>query len=337
MSNHSGIGNQTLRLCQMLKPFRIMAIDSTYFSKNKQQYWNKYEGFTGYKIQGFPNNHEVDIFLKGLTHVFCVENPFSYYMLRRAKELGIKLYIQSNYEFCDHLNNKIELPAKFLMPSYWMLEEMKSRFGADRVEYLPPPLDPVEFKHARQVNFLHSGPRQFLHIVGTLAAHDRNGTLDLLESLKYSTGKFTLTIRSQHPLPDEYSVSDYRVRYVIEDADEPSNMYEGYDALILPRRYGGLALTMNEALMSGLPVIMTDISPNNRILPKNWLVPAKIRSQFMARTIIDVYGSDFINLGQKLDWLVNQDIDAMKTTAFDIAHKNFAPSSLKAAYDKLWI
>lgn len=337
MSNNSGIGNQTRRLCQMLKPFRIMAIDSTNFSKNKEQHWNWYDGFTGYKINGFPSNHEVDAFLKGLTHVLCVENPFSFYLLKRAKMLGIKVYIQTNYEFCDHLCNNIELPTKFLMPSYWMLQEMKARFGPERVEYLPPPLDPAEFKHAREVNFLHAGPRQFLHIVGTLAVHDRNGTLDLLHALQYSRGKFTLTIRSQHPLPAEYSVDDYRVRYVIEDAQEPAQMYEGYDALIMPRRYGGLTLSMNEALMSGLPVIMTDISPNNMILPKDWLVEAGRTGSFMARTSIDIYASNLRKLGEKIDWLVNQDLDRMKTNAFNLAHKTFAPSSLKVAYDRLWI
>lgn len=39
--------------------------------------------------------------------------------------------------------------------------------------------------------------------------------------------------------------------------------------MILPRKYAGLCLPMNEALMSGLPVIMTDIEPNNVILPKS--------------------------------------------------------------------
>ena len=29
---------------------------------------------------------------------------------------------------------------------------------------------------------------------------------------------------------------------------------------------------MNEALLSGLPVFMTNVSPNNQILPQDWLV-----------------------------------------------------------------
>lgn len=337
MSNNSGIGNQTKRLCQMLKPFRILAIDSTGFSKNKKQNWGWYEGFNGYKINGFPSNNEVDVFLKDLTHVLCVENPFSFYMLRKAKQMGIKLYIQSNYEFCDHLNNNVTLPEKFLMPSYWMVDEMKARFGDHMVEYLPPPLDPNEFKEAREINFLHSGPRKLLHVVGTLAVHDRNGTLDVLHALKHSRANYTLEIRSQHPLPDEYMVDDYRLRYIIDDMSNPADLYKGYDGMILPRRYGGLSLTMNEALMSGLPVIMLDISPNNRILPKEWLVPAYKAGQFMARTAIDVYNADILELGSKIDWIANTDCEHIKTDAFDIAYTNFSPSQLQEAYNGLWI
>lgn len=337
MSNNSGIGNQTKRLCQMLKPFRILAIDSTGFSKNKKQNWQWYDNFKGYKVQGFPTNGEVDVFLSGLTHVFCVENPFNFHLLRKAKQMGIKVYIQSNYEFCDHLNNNITLPERFLMPSLWMVKEMRARFGADLVDYLPPPLDPNEFKDARETNFLHSGERKFLHIVGTLAAHDRNGTLELLHALKHSHGNYTLEIRSQHALPDEYMVDDHRLRYIIGDVENPADMYRGYDAMILPRRYGGLTLTMNEALMSGLPVIMLDISPNKYILPEQWLVKAYLGGHFMARTLIDVYNADIFDLAAKIDWLANEDCEHLKTDAFDIAHRNFSPSALQPHYDRLWI
>ena len=52
-------------------------------------------------------------------------------------------------------------------------------------------------------------------------------------------------------------------------------MYSGFDAMVLPRRYAGLCLPMNEALMSALPVFMTNISPNNAILPPKWLAESK--------------------------------------------------------------
>lgn len=340
-ANDSGLGIQTKRLCQMIKPNRILAIDMSNLSKNKTHHFDWYSGFTGYKVNGSPTNHEINIFLKGLTHVFLCETPLNNNFFSIAKARNIKVYIQSNYEFCDHLNNKLPLPTKFLMPSYWHVQTMKDRFGDELVDYLPPPIDQNDFKKAREINF-HRGdipnrrPR-FLHIVGTLAAQDRNGTLDLLDSLKYSKSQFDLVIRSQHELPRGYQMADNRLFYQVANVLEVQDLYCDFDALILPRRYGGLSLTTCESLMSGLPVIMTDISPNNELLPKDWLFKANKRTSFMTRTMIDVYGTDKRLLGKKLDWLSEQNFDSMKLQAFNIGYDNFAQSNLKEKYQQLFI
>jgi glycosyltransferase involved in cell wall biosynthesis len=84
-------------------------------------------------------------------------------------------------------------------------------------------------------------------------------------------------------------VSDHRVKFDFSDASDQAELYTRVDALILPRRYGGLCLPMNEALLSGLPVIMPDCSPNNDVLPERWLVPGTVKGQFMTRTMIDLF------------------------------------------------
>lgn len=312
-----------------------MAIDSSGFSKNKAQHFDWYDSFTGYKVQGFPKNNEIRVFLKGLTHVLVCENPLNFYLLSQAKRMGVKVFIQSNYEFCDHLNRSLELPTKFLMPSYWMVQEMKDKFGDDVVQYLPPPIRPAEFKNAREVNFERADKPRLLHIIGTLAANDRNGTLDLLDATRHTWSDYELVIRSQHELPKEYMVSDRRIRYVIENELDVENMYKDFDALILPRRYGGLSLTTCEALMSGMPVIMPDISPNNELLPKEWLVDARKKGEFYTRTNIDIYQVSPVDLAEKIDWFIQQDQNLLKTQAFDIGYNEFSDSVLKPKYEKL--
>lgn len=334
-ANNSGLGNQTKRLCQMLKPDKILAIDSTSFSKNKKQNWDWYNGFSGYKVSGFPKDHEVRVFLKGLSHVILCENPLNFSLLSIAKKLGIKVYIQSNYEFCDHLNKNIVLPTKFIMPSYWKIEEMKEKFGNDLVEYLPPPLDPNEFKRAREINFKRNGSKKFLHIVGTLAAHDRNGTLDLIRAVEQCKNDFDLIIRSQRELPKEYISNNRHIKYIFEDSKSVQEMYNDYDAYILPRKYGGLSLTTNEALMSGLPVIMTDISPNNKLLPNNWLIKANKYDSFLTRTTIDLYRVDTQKLSRKIDEWAEKDLNKDKLDAFEIGYNSFAPSNLYKRYEDL--
>lgn len=338
-ANDSGLGAQTRRLTYMLKPDRLLVVDSTGFSKNKAQHLDWYDGFSGYTVKGFPTNAEVRKFMTGLTHLIVCENPLNFYMLTFALQKNIKVYIQSNYEFCDHLNRSLDLPFKFLMPSFWHVDTMKKLFGNDRVEYLPPPIDPNEFREAREENFdrgeISKTNPQFLHIVGTLAAHDRNGTLDLLEAVRHTKSNFTLTIRSQHQLPTEYLIQDHRVRYQVANIAEAQDMYKGFDAMILPRRYGGLSLTTNEALLSGLPVIMPDISPNNELLPKDWVVEAKKHSEFMARTTINVYQTHTKKLAQKIDWLTEQNLDRMKSEAFEIGYDNFSITVLKPKYEEI--
>jgi len=335
--NNGGLGIQTRRLAYMLKPDRLLAIDSSGFSKIKEQHFEWYEGFNGYRVKGFPNDREISIFLRGLTHVLCVENPLNYNLTKIAKQIGIKVFVQTNYEFCDFLNRpELILPHKFLMPSYWKVKEMKKRFGDDKVDYLPPPIDPNEFKEAREINFKRNGQPRFLHIVGTLAANDRNGTLDLLESLKYTKSDFELVIHSQQELPSEYMVNDRRVKYSMRSLENSSDLYKDFDALILPRRYAGLCLPCNEALMSGLPVIMTDTSPNNELLPKEWLVKCFKSGEFMTRTIIDIYKSEVRELAKKIDWLTKQNGD-IKIQAFDLGYNNFSESVLLPKYKELFI
>lgn len=335
-ANDSGLGAQTRRLAYMLKPFRILAIDSTPFSKNKKQHFDWYSQLSGYEVNGFPNDREVRIFLRGLTHVFVCENPLNPNFFQIAKQMGVKVFLQTNYEFCDHLDKNLTNPYLFLMPSYWKIKEMQDRFG-QIVEYLPPPIILDEFKNSREINMGRIGMPRFLHIVGTLAVNDRNGTLDLLKSLKYAKQDFELVIRSQHELPKEYISNDKRVKYIIENEPDQQKMYQDFDALILPRRYGGLSLTCNEALMSGMVVIMTDISPNNELLPKDWLVKSRKLGEFKTRAMIDLYSAVHKELGKKIDWLCKQDLNKSKLDAFEIGYNNFSDSVLRKKYEKLFI
>lgn len=336
-ANNSGLGNQTRRLAQMIKPDRVLVINSESFSKNSKQNFDWYDGFSGYVVNGFPKTHEIRVFLRGLTHVILAENPLNFALFSLAQSLGIRTYCQSNYEFCDNLNNPgLPLPTSFLMPSYWKLEEMQRRFSID-VRHLPPPIDPNEFLKSREMNLARKPEiPKLLHIVGTLASSDRNGTLDLLAALPLIQSKFTLTIKSQHELPKEYMVFDHRVTYSIGNEPETAKLYEDFDALVLPRRYGGLALTCNEALMSALPVLMPDISPNNQLLPQKWLFKSVLIDHLQTREMIEVYGSAAREIAACIDALLSRDLDTEKLQAFELGYENFSVTKLKPKYEELW-
>lgn len=326
----SGLQSQTLNLTRMLKPDRILHINSKPFN-GAEPHYEMYDGFEGFSSNGFPDANTIKKFMKGLTHVLTAETFYGYGVIQWGNMKGIKTFNQVNYEFCDHLNAPLPMPYLWLMPSYWHLEDFTAKF--ENVKYLPPPIFTSDFKKARETNFNRRGYRRFVHIVGKQATHDRNGTEDVLEALRYCEEDFELVIRSQYDLP--YQIMDRRVTFDIGNKKEQNELYEDYDAMILPRRYGGLCLPMNEALCSGLPVIMTDISPNNKILPEFWLAQAKIEKQFVARVPIDVYKSDIKDLAKKIDYFAKIDDDKLnseKIRAFDIGFENYDADNLRDKY-----
>jgi len=298
--DNGGLGWQTRNMVRMLKPSKILAIDSSSFNKGAQQDYDRYDGFDVTTINRWPTNQDCNWFAKqGLKHIFMCETSYNLSLYGHAKARNVKTYCQVNYEFLDAAVNKyIPHPTKYLMPSHWMIDELKEKYG-DMVEYLPPPTFPSDFKKARQTNFERTGRRRFLHIMGKVSIKDRNGTFSLLDSLKHSKEDFELVIRCQHEVPEyiEYS-NDRRIMWDTRNVPEQNDMYQDFDAMILPRRYAGLCLPMNEALLSGLPVIMTDISPNNQVLPKEWLIPSEKTDTLMARMLLDVYSANAAQLVQ---------------------------------------
>jgi len=338
-ANSSGLGAQTRRLAQLIQPDRILVVNSSGFSQNKKQNFDWYKDFEFFVSNGFPSDKDVLAFMQNLTHIFTCENPYNFNMIHWARQKGIKTYCQSNYEFCENLGKHyLPAPDVFLMPSYWKIKEMEEKFGKDSVAYLPPPINPDEFEIPRKINMKRKGKPRFLHIIGTLVTEDRNGTLDLLEAVKLSKEDFELVIHTQHPLPMTYFLDDKRVKYRIEDFVNNYELYKNFDALILPRRFGGLSLTTNEALMSGLPVFMTDISPNNKLLPKDWLIRSEKKGSFMARSKIDLYSIDVKRLAEKIDWLasIGPLTKLLKEKAFKLGKKNFSGEILRPKYEKLF-
>jgi hypothetical protein len=90
---------------------------------------------------------------------------------------------------------------------------------------------------------------------------------------------------------------------------------------------------MNEALMSGLPVFMTNISPNNAILPEGWLIKSWSLGTFRTKVRVELFEADVKTLANTIDnYFINEDKDMHKQNAFNIGYKNFAPENLKDSY-----
>ena len=330
-ADDTGLGNQTRELVKMLNPDSILIIDSSRFHNRNPQHYEWYKGQNIVKSYGMPDNRVLMRFLSGLDVVISCETFYSKNFVTLARKKRVKTILQYNFEFLENLSNKdLPIPDVFLAPSLWRMDEVEEKFG-DRalVKYLPPPTDEKIFDSNKIAN--KERTNRLLHVGGKAAIYDRNGTNSVIEMLKYSKQDYELVIKSQTDLG--LGCDDKRLTLSVGNEKNREDLYMGYDAMILPRRYAGLCLPMNEALMSGLPVFMTDISPNNKILPTEWLVSSSFVKTFMARIGIDLYNADPRELAKVVDrYFTQSDLSHDKERAFSIGYDNFSSAELKQRY-----
>jgi hypothetical protein len=331
-SDNTGLGNQTMELVKMLNPDKILLINSSFFNNNAQHP----EWYKGYDViqttKGMPKTNEVLAFLENIDVVISCETFYHLEFVNLAKKRGIKTILQYNYELFGHLANPDwTLPDVLLAPSIWNLDIVMQKFGdKTKVMHLPPPTDSTLFNNARDIN-LSKNHKRILHIGGKKAAKDRNGTDTVIDMMRYSKADFELVIKTQTPINTSYK--DSRITIDTGNPDSRESMYEGFDGMVLPRRYAGLCLPMNEALMSALPVFMTNVSPNNAILPDKWLIESHKIDEFKTKSMVNVYNADPKRLAKVIDKYVenNQKIE-LKKKALDIGLETFSVDKLKDKY-----
>lgn len=288
--DNTGLGYQTLSYYEHLKPIKTMVIDLSPLNGNPQNIrWYPNEQV----VLGIPRKKDFQRFFKDLDVVLTAETPYSYEMYDIAKQMGVKVANVINWEFFDHIvYPDYPLPDLIIMPSTWYLEEAKafSEEHGIKCVHLHHPVD------RNKITYRNRTTSKPFHIAGKPAAHDRNGTWDYIRAVP--DGK---VITQSHDLAKHIRIR-YRNSNVFTDIDDQNQMYHMGDVMVLPRKYGGNCLPLNEALAAGCPVIMTDISPNNNLLPKEWLVPAVKVDQFKPRTVIDIYQADPQALADKVRW-----------------------------------
>jgi len=331
-SDNTGLGNQTRELVNMLNPDKILLINSAPFNNNKQNPdW--YKDYNVYSTKnGMPTTKEIVWFLKDVDVVISCETFYHLDLVDLARQQGTKTILQYNYELFGNLTNpNWSLPDVLLSPSLWNIEIVKEKFGSVcDVIHLPPPTNESLFNKAKDNN-LSKDHNRILHIAGKKAAKDRNGTESIFEMIKHSKEDYELVIKSQTPLNP--NCKDSRVKIEIGNPASREDMYDGFDAMILPRRYAGLCLPMNEALMSALPVFMTNVSPNNTILPEDWLVESTKIGSFRTKSMVNIYNivpDKFANIVDR--YIKNNNKKEFKEKALSIGLENFSIDKLKQKY-----
>lgn len=341
-ADNTGLGIQTHDLYKFLQPHRTYIIDLTKINaemgKQTALFMERYPD--GIIIDGFPTPEAMDFMLDDIDVLFTVEIPYGYELFEKARQRGVKTILHYNYEFLDYLQDPdLPLPDLFLAPSIWHFDDVRaiteSKFA--KLRYLPPPVDRklIPFRQRTQAN-------HFVHVAGHKTFMDRNGTEVVVDALKYIKSEIKVSIFTQNqelaeliktaerPPNVELEVIDIEVKEYQDIYNNPS-----FDVLLLPRRYGGLSLQLNEALSSGMPVVMPNISPNNTILPPASLIDVEDSVQIRTRTLIDCYEISPKVLATKMEQLhANTKLVTNLSTAADqyadkISWETMLPKYLK--------
>lgn len=359
-ADNSGLGMQTWEFFKHMHPHRTMVVDISRLNGNKQYYERYGENiYSNMFIKGFPTPRDIEYFLQELDVVFIAEAAYNPYLYERARELGVKTANQYNYEFFDWYDAPREkMPDLFIAPSMWHYADVNAFVNNFNVKtgndighvYLHCPVN-RELLPFRQ----NGKARIFLHVAGKSAAHDRNGTMAVIAASRYlkTDAQIIIHFQGEQGLGHQATntIADYAQylsthgddeKVTIEQIDfkDYQDVYTQGDVLLLPRRYGGNCLPLNEALSVGMPVIMTDISPNNYLLPKNWLIPAHKAAQFTPRDnlTVDIYDVDPIALAAKIDEFYNMEeisFGIENATANRIA-RTISWEEMKPKYDKVF-
>ncbi len=307
--DHTGLAVQTSEFWENMQPHKTLVIHPTWAGAPPEGDAITYDERFGevlhmeskpYPESAMVDDPHIDPFLDDLDVVFTCETPYNFRIFQRAKERGIKTALQFNYEFLEYLlPSKMPRPDLFIAPSLWRFEDVPFR---NKI-YLPVPVNRKKLPYRRREKL-----ETLLHTAGTGAMYDRNGTEIMRQAMDLLPASVDVMLRiygQPGTAGAGYAGQDSdRVEVFRSTAKTYDELYMGReDAFFIPRKFGGLCLPLNEASACGMPVIMTDMAPQNSLLPSEALLPVTRQAEFMARSMIEVWTTTPLMVAERIEKL----------------------------------
>ncbi len=202
-------------------------------------------------------HHPIDVeilewLVDGMDTVFTVEGPYDGRLPRLCAQRGVRLVYHANPELWDETyrgtTTRVWLPTSWEAGRVRDSEVVTMPVDRERCAYRP---------RTEALTFLFPWAPAF---------HDRNGYEMFEAAADMVRSDVRLVVAGLHGA---------RTHRRIEFAGEVEDYWQLYadaDVLVLPRRYGGLSLCLQEALSCGLPVIHLDLPPYNAVVHPAGLV-----------------------------------------------------------------
>lgn len=232
---------------------------------------DKYDGLDIWKIASYDEIKNdirmLDDFTNGINTLFSAETFYNPQLVGLCKKKDIRSVLHINPEFAANaiFNPEVDPPDVVACPTRWLIDKIPNAV------YLPMPVEIDRFP-LREVTEI----KRILHPIGHPAALDRSGS-DIVYQTAAHMRSLTFVMRVQQ------KIHERAVPNVEHDVGVRENYWDGYsdvDAMMYPRRYGGLSLPMLEAASAGLPIISHSNDPLSELCIPELLVPSAPQQKF---------------------------------------------------------
>lgn len=283
-ADNTGLGNLGMEFVRHLEPDRIMGVDLTaarsYTAMDDMR--DRLPACTTW-VLGHPTDSEVERFVDGLSVVLTFETAYNARLYRFAREAGCRTVLVTMPEYLTEQ----ERPDLIVNPTGWLREAVS--LHSVPVVSIPIPVATDRLQP-------HEGGA-ITHLVGRPALHDRNGTDIVRRAQPYIREPVCIRYQADGPtLKVSASVTT-------DEREDYWRVYDDVSLLLLPRRYGGLCLPMQEAAACGVPTIMLDIEPY-KDLPEFLRVKATpYRKRRMRGGVVETFTTDGRHFAQRVNAL----------------------------------
>ena len=249
-----GLGILTWEVVRHLHPERVAVVDMGELGRGFPQHFDRYPGAEVWPWRdGALPERQVREWLEGLDVVYSAETFYDQRMVGWCNLAGVATVLHAMPEF---LYPHQPRPTRVWLPTPWRAEVV----GPHQLVPVPVPTDRWSMDHGP---CSIDGPLRVLHVAGHKTSADRNGTSAFLRALTLTHGHVEARMVDQ----DERTWGKRPLgRFTTLEVQGPTrdywNTYRGSDLLVMPRRYGGLCLPVQEAAGAGLAVVMPQVSPN---------------------------------------------------------------------------
>ncbi len=293
-----GLGRLTHDFYSHMEPDRTLVVDMGSHAHGFTQHLDRYPDAT---VVPFNSGHLPDdtmtTFFTGLDVAVFYETAYDHRAYDIARAAGCRTVLMTMPEFHRHATEALPHPDVVWAPTTWRLDTLPAD---TRVVPVPVTIEATE-THRRRDGLL-----RVLHVAGHRTSGDRNGTIAFLRALRHLRRNAAIRVVTQdRRLPNVQNLPRHMpVTLELGGVADHRHLYAHSDILVMPRRFGGLCLPVQEAMGSGLGVVMTDCDPN----PATWpIVPLRTRPGITIRTPggpVVLHDPDPVDIANMIDRLI---------------------------------